>query len=834
LLIQQVCLQYLLELTDGKALLKTKINKMKSFFLKVIIGGIAILALPTFINAQNKKLQKATIIVELNKSLHTVSPDLFGVFFEDINHSSDGGIYPELVRNTSFEDADTLQHWKFNSKNGTSTATVTRPDIYAKDWTPAINVFNRKMLSIKADGIFMLENDGYWGMNIEKDHSYIFSVAAISKAGFDAPLKISIVSSSGITLAAGEVSGFGDAWKYHTINLTSSGSDANAHLVITGEGKGNLYLDMVSLKPTQTWKNHGLRTDLAEAVNALQPAFYRFPGGCWVEGDDFQHMYNWKNTISNIDSRTPLWNIWGYNATQGLGYHEYLQMAEDMNAEPLFCINAGMSHKEIVPLEKMGQWVQDALDAIEYANGDTTTIWGKVRIRNGHPNPFNLKFLEIGNENGGDAYAERWSLITKAIHAKYPNIKLIANDWGNYPKDPMPEIKDEHYYNVPDWFIWNANKYDSYDRNGPKIFVGEYAVTAETGKGNLRGAIGEAAWMTGMERNSDVVIMAAYAPLLCNANHRAWPINLINFDSRSWYGLPSYYVQKMFAENQGTHTLAVTIKESPTIKAPNAEGYIGLGTWNNSAEFKDLKVVSPAGKILYQNNFTKNIDDWEIKGGDWSVKDGILCQTAFAANTTAFVGDKSWKDYSIFVKARKISGDNGIQIYFRNRNKDERIRWEMGGNMNAAFVMQNGITNENLPGSIEANRWYDIKVEVKGTRVKAFVDGKLIQDVNDNNFNLNAINTSAVKDERSGDIILKIVNAAATAVETEINLTGSENISDSGTLTVLTSGSALDENNLEEPTKVYPKEEKITFSGNKIIRSFPGNSLTVLRLKTKN
>ena len=806
---------------------------MKSFFFNVMIGGIAIVASPSFINAQNTKLQKAKIAIELNKPLHPVSPSLFGVFFEDINHSSDGGVYPELVRNTSFEDADTLQNWKFSSKNGASAATVAGPDIYAKNWIPALNVFNRKLLSISASGAFMLENNGYWGMNIEKDHSYIFSVAAFSENGFDAPLKISIVSSSGITLAAGEVKGLGTAWKYHTINLTSTGSDDKAHLVITSEGKGTLHLDMVSLKPTQTWKNHGLRTDLAEAVNALHPAFYRFPGGCWVEGDDFKHMYNWKNKIGNVDSRIPLWNIWGYNATQGLGYHEYLQMAEDMNAEPLFCINAGMSHKEIVPLEKMGQWVQDALDAIEYANGDTTSTWGKFRTRNGHPKPFNLKFLEIGNENGGDAYAERWGLMAKAIHAKYPGIKLIANNWGGYPKDPMPEIKDEHYYSNPDWFVWNANKYDSYDRNGPKVFVGEYAVTDETGKGNLRGAIGEAVWMIGMERNSDVVVMAAYAPLLCNSNHKAWPINLINFDSKSWYGLPSYYVQKMFAENQGTHTLSVTIKESPTIKAPNDQGYIGLGTWNNSAEFKDLKVVSPTGKILYQNNFTKNMDGWEIKGGDWSVKDGVLRQTAFADNSTAFVGDKSWKDYTITVKARKISGDNGIQIYFRNKNKDERIRWEMGGNGNTAFMMQNGMTNENLPGSIEANRWYDINIEVKGTRVKAFLDGKLIQDVNDGSSNLNAISTSAVMDEKTSDIILKIVNTAATAVETEINLTGAENILGSGTLTVLTSVSALDENSLEEPTKVYPKKEEITFSGNKIMRSFPGNSLTVLRLKTK-
>ena len=333
---------------------------------------------------------------------------------------------------------------------------------------------------------------------------------------------------------------------------------------ISGEGSGTIYLDMVSLMPDQTWKNHGLRVDLVRITGCIHPKFFRFPGGCWVEGDDFAHMNHWKNTIGNIDTRTPLWNIWGYNATHGLGYHEYLQLAEDLGAEPLFCINAGISHKEVVPLDQMGQWIQDALDAIEYANGSVNSVWGSLRAKNGHPEPFNLKYLEIGNENGQAPYAERWALFTKAIHDKYPDIKLIADDWaGSHPKEPMPEIIDEHYYNNPDWFIWNANKYDSYDRKGPKIFIGEYAVTSNTGNGNLRGAIGEAAWMTGMERNSDIVIMGSYAPLFCNANHKAWPVNLINFDSYRWFGLPSYYVQKMFANNQGTVSLPVHVEKAP-------------------------------------------------------------------------------------------------------------------------------------------------------------------------------------------------------------------------------------------------------------------------------
>jgi alpha-L-arabinofuranosidase len=235
-----------------------------------------------------------------------------------------------------------------------------------------------------------------------------------------------------------------------------------------------------------------------------------------VEGDDMAHMYRWKETIGDIACRKPLFNIWGYSATHGLGYHEYLQLSEDLGAEPLFCINTGMSHREVVPLDQMGPWVQDALDAIEYANGPTNSIWGGLRAQNGHPEPFHMKYLEIGNENGGPAYHERWELFYGAIKAKHPGIQLIANVWGGYPTTLMPDVIDEHYYNNPEFFIQQAHKYDTYKRDGPKVFVGEYAVTQGTGQGNLRGAIGEAAFMTGLERNSDVVIMASYAPLFVN------------------------------------------------------------------------------------------------------------------------------------------------------------------------------------------------------------------------------------------------------------------------------------------------------------------------------
>jgi alpha-L-arabinofuranosidase len=788
----------------------------------------------SFLQAQLGEAAATRITVEVTKPGHAISPTLFGIFFEDINLSADGGIYPELVRNLSFEDADTLQNWKFESADGGSTASISTADVQARPPLSPLNPFNRTSLCIQVNGLFKLENSGYWGMNIVQGNTYSLKLAARSVQSFNFPLKIRLVSTEGKELSSGEIKGFDNSWKYFSVNFKVSESNPKAHLEISGEGNGTIYLDMISLLPDQTWKNHGMRIDLANALDALKPTFFRFPGGCWVEGDDFAHMNHWKNTIGNIDTRLPLGNIWGYNATNGLGYHEYLQLAEDLGAEPLFCINVGMSHKEIVPVDQMGQWVQDALDAIEYANGSETSVWGSLRAKNGHPKPFNLKYMEIGNENGGPPYAERWAAIAKAVQEKYPEMKLVANEWaGGHPHDPNPEIVDEHYYDNPDWFIWNSNKYDSYDRKGPKIFIGEYAVTSGTGNGNLRGAIGEAAWMTGMERNSDIVIMGSYAPLLCNFNHKAWPVNLINFDSYRWYGLPSYYVQEMFANNQGTVTLPVKVENTPNINPPYSSGRIGLGTWLNAAEFKDLKVTAPDGKILYKNEFSKNIDDWKKIGqGQWSVQNGVLRQSAIAQNVTAFVGDTNWTDYTITLQARKLSGDNAFQIYFHNKNLHQRIRWDIGGYGNSVNLMDMGLTSLSMPSNIEIGHWYDVKIVIKGNNVKGYLDGQLLQEVGDTRTSVKSLCASAARDEKSGDIIVKVVNASSESLQTQINLRGTEKLSGNGKVIMLTSASPLDENTLEEPTKVSPKTETLSISDNTITRSFPGNSLTIIRIPT--
>ena len=774
--------------------------------------------------------QPAKISVAVDQPGHQISPTLWGIFFEDINLSADGGIYPELVRNRSFEDADTPENWTFTSVSGNSEAGISTADVHGQP--PPLNAFNRKSLRINAGGAFTLVNEGYWGMNIVSGDGYTLKLAARGEK-FSGKLTAKILSGTGEVLASGEISDIGGNWKYHTLDLTAAGGDPKAKLEISGNGHGVLFLDMVSLMPKKTWNDHGLRVDLAESLDALHPKFLRFPGGCWVEGDDFAHMNHWKKTIGNVDVREPLWNIWKYFSTHGLGYHEYLQLAEDLGATPLFCVNVGMSHKEVIPMDRMNEWVQDALDAIEYANGPVDSLWGGARARNGHPAPFNLKYLEVGNENGGPVYREHWPLFVNAIHAKYPEIKFIANEWqGGHPSTPKADVVDEHFYDTPEFFMRQATHYDKYDRTGPKILVGEYAVTKNCGLGNLRGAIGEAAFMTGLERNSDHVIMASYAPLLVNLNHRAWNPDLINFDSEKWYGLPSYYVQKMFAENRGDVSLPTTV-ESPMADAGSPSGLIGVGTWNTAAEFKDIKVTAPDGKVLFESDFSKGTKGWKLlgTGADWKAQDGALRQNAEKEFLRALAGKREWTDYTLTLKARKISGAEGFLILFRIAGNEDRTWWNLGGWGNTADGIEAGETLDSKPSHIETDRWYDLKVVVSGKNVKCYCDGEVIHDINyEVGGKVASLYAVAATDEASGDLIVKVVNANAGPLKTELDLAGAKNLTGQGSATVLTSESGADENSLAEPTKVSPKTSPVNFSGTTLTQTFPGNSFTVLRL----
>jgi alpha-L-arabinofuranosidase len=769
--------------------------------------------------------QIATLTVAVDKPGHAISPTLYGIFFEDINCSADGGLYAEMVRNRNFEDSDTPDYWQaLSSTSGDVVLSV--------DSSKPVSAKNPRSLRVQVsnvgNGKAGVVNNGFWGMNLAQGQVYELSLFARGADGFAGPLSVSLESTNGEIYAQAKTSSLGSEWKDYHFNLVPHQSDPQARLVIRTSRPGTFCLDMVSLFPKKTWKNrpNGLRGDLAEMLAGLKPAFVRFPGGCWVEGDTMSLAYRWKETIAEPAERRTQYNIWQYHATHGLGYHEYLQMCEDLGAEPLFVINCGMSHKETVPLDKMSEFVQDALDAIEYANGPTSSQWGALRAKHHHPAPFHLRYMEIGNENGGRPYQERYALFYDAIKAKHPEMHLIANEWGGRPDNRPIEIVDEHYYSTPEFFIHNAQKYDSYDRAGRKVYVGEYAVTQGCGQGNLRAAVGEAAFMTGMERNSDVVLMSSYAPLFANVNYKKWNPDLIDFDSSRVYGLPSYYVQKMFSENRGDVILPIEV-ESPEVAAAPKSGAIGVGTWRTEAEFKDIKVTRN-GETLFTGNFDAGTEGWTRHGGNWSTQDGALHQKSLAENVRAFAGDKSWSNYTYTLKARKISGDEGFLIPFLVQDQEAKCWWNIGGWGNSRHAIEmDGIFANEVPGKIEADRWYDIRIELNDTHIKCYLDDKLIHDVTyPKSKTLYAVASHAKK---SHEAILKVVNVSRASQETEIKLTGTK-IGHTATAIVLSSEKPEDENSLDQPTRVAPTKRAFPCSGSSFRYNFPANSVTVLRL----
>ena len=791
-------------------------------------ASLALVVAPAEVHAQAAKLT-----VQVDQPGHKISPLLWGIFFEDINLSADGGIYPELVRNRSFEDAEKPEHWSLVTTGGAKAELAT-------DSSRPLNPLNRRSLRWRIasvdGGKASLVNEGYWGMAVVKGAEYRLSLAARRGEGFGGPLAVALESKAGQTLAGGAVEGLGDNWRTFTADLRATETDTQARLVITAAHAGTVWLDMVSLLPKQTWKDHGLRPDLCEMLAGLKPSFMRFPGGCWVEGDDMAHMYHWKNTIGDVAHRQPLWNIWGYFATHGLGFHEYLQLAEDLGAEPLFCIIVGMSHREVVPLDQMGQWVQDALDAIEYANGPTNTVWGGFRARQGHPAPFHLKYLEIGNENGGPAYQDRYALFYRAIKARHPEMNLIADEWGGIPTSAPVDIVDEHYYSSPEFFIAQADRYDRYPRAGPKVFVGEYAVTQGCGQGNLRAAVGEAAFMTGLERNADVVIMASYAPLFVNVNHKRWNPDLINFDSARVYGLPSYYAQQMFSENRGEVVLPLAIELPAAAEPPPRQGKIGLGTWLTQAEYKDIRVTK-GGQLLYASDFSRGAEGWRPMSGDWRAQDGAYRQTSRADNVQAHAGDPAWSDYTCSLKARKLGGAEGFLIMFHVKDEQNWVWLNLGGWGNREHALElcegggKSILGRQVPGQIETGRWYDVRVELKGQNIKCYLDGKLILEAN---YPVTKpLHASASLAQTAGEVILKVVNVSKQDQPTEINLRGAAKVAATAKAIVLASASPLDENSATEPRKVAPVTRMIQLAGPVFQHQFPANSVTILRIKTQ-
>ena len=532
--------------------------------------------------------RKLTVVAD--KPLTAISPTMWGVFFEDINFGADGGLYAELVKNRSFEFPTALMGWRENRINYQKGRIL----IINKSDNSTNTKFARITIN-NPEGDYSLSNEGFRGIGVHKGKQYDFSIMARTEKPTNIKIKVQLLNYAGKEIGSSTIENFSSDWKKYSASITTTDTAQKGKLNLIFEGQGVIDIDIISLFPHDTWKNRpgGLRNDLVQKIADLKPGFIRFPGGCIVEGKDLSNRYQWKTTVGNVYDRALIMNRWNvefrhrpapdYYQSFGLGFYEYFLLADDLGAEPLPILNCGMACQfnsgEVVAMDELQPYIDDALDLIEFANGDITTKWGKLRNDMGHPEKFNLKFLGVGNEQWEPQYIERYKIFEKAILSKYPDIKIVSGsgpyaegEYFNYAwkelKQLKPTLIDEHYYKPPAWFFNNASRYDNYERTGPKIFAGEYAAHSKDNpeaesRNNWESALAEAAFMTGLERNADIVQMCSYAPLFAHVDAWQWRPDLIWFDNLNTVATPNYYVQKLFSTNKGTHVVAITENDKP-------------------------------------------------------------------------------------------------------------------------------------------------------------------------------------------------------------------------------------------------------------------------------
>lgn len=654
---------------------------MKLLFFKTII--FIVLAVSICLSCKDEsqsekdtiKNKTTNLVLDLNETGIKIQPTMYGIFFEDINFSADGGLYAELIKNRSFEFPDAKMGWKqpnsfrpsLNGNSGFAKITnYVSPDGGNKKYSHT---------EINNDKNYELINEGFRGIGLHKGKKYDLSVMMAHNKGIK-NINFSLVDSTGVVLAKTKFKPTSGSWVTYNAVLKPNRTEEKAMLKITFEGTGSIDLDMISLFPQDTWKGRkqGLRKDLVQLLDDLDPGFIRFPGGCIVEGRSLAQRYQWQKTVGPPIERELLINRWNnlfdhrpahdYYQSFGLGFFEYFQLSEDLGAEPIPILGCGMACQfntgELVPLENLDPYVQEALDLVEFANGSTQTPWGKLRAEMGHSEPFNMKYLGIGNEQWGPEYFERYKIFAKAISEKYPDIILVSTpgpspdgDMFEYGWEQLKKVNadlaDEHYYRPPEWFKANANRYDNYDREGVKVFAGEYASHPRGVKNgplenNWDAALSEAAFMTGLERNADVVHLTAYAPLMAHAQGWQWAPDLIWFNNLESYKTPNYEVQKLFSTNPGTDVLNILEDGKPLIG--QYEIY--------SSAVKDSDKQELIIKIVNTSNFIKKVNI-SVKGGNLKTK-GSLSVLRNDDLSTSNSFDKS-NNFKIVVSEFEIKDD---------------------------------------------------------------------------------------------------------------------------------------------------------------------------------
>lgn len=844
---------------------------------------------------------------------HEISDTLFGAFIEDINFAADGGLYAEMVKNRSFEyDALAVN----GAKNGWKDVGTVTAQVQSEGGLNANNTHYIKITNTTGTEAG-ISNGGFLdGMSIVSGSAYNFSVWAKGDTDLTVNLK-----AGEQTAATAKIDKLTDQWsKYElTLNPTvTANKDVKLEVLA---GKGTVDVDMVSLFPDDTYKGrkNGLRKDLAQLVEELNPSFLRFPGGCIIEGVSLDKAYDWKDSIGcdekgrpyefngtygDVAARPLGQDIWAdegrrveepYYMTYGLGFFEYFQFAEDIGAIGVPVINCGkccqgQSNGASVALdsEEMKKYIQDALDLVEFCRGDETTTWGKVRIAMGHKEPFQLKYVGIGNEQWGsdfyehyEAFVEAFAQAAKDDPKMYGDIELSftsgvddgVDDKSNYPAayrrvsqwlgqnqgktvTDYAGVIDHHYYNPPQWFFAHNDYYDeeNYSRDAANmttaayggaipVFLGEYAAQSN----HLLAAIAEASYMTALERNGDIVKMAAYAPLFGNTTLTQWTPDLIWFNNTDSWGSVNYYVQKLFGSHAGTKYLASKLSgnhDNNNLVEVDLQGKIGLGTWNTSAEFDNLMITNnETGEVLASQDFESNtISQWEPLEGDWKIKDGKLVQTSMNTlinnGTTAYFGDVDWKNYTITVEATKTDGKEGFLIPFAVDSAEHSLFWNFGGWNNTRSCIQEIVGGTNgtravlmdRSGSVITGHKYQLKVVVEGSSVKCYVDGELHLSY-EPAMQTNDIYHSVSADD-NGDIIVKLVNATDKQKTVHTSLYNVESVEPQAEVYEL-SGTDLKANNTEEQQDLFGiKESKLDISEN-FNCTIPAYSVSVIRIHAK-
>ena len=791
-----------------------------------------------------------------------ISPKLYGIFLEDINYGVDGGLYAEMIKNRSFEFEDGIaKNGHFHGWN--TEGNITCEIIDGSTDLSYLNANNPHYLSMTAvEAKSGIRNSGFLsGMAIEEGKDYVFSAFLKAPADFSGDVTIRLQNAGGTKVyAEATLTGITNEWWKYEVTLTASETATRrVYPAILIDG-GTLHLDMVSLFPADTYKDreNGLRADLAQMLEDIQPGFLRFPGGCIIEGNTLENAYNWKDSVGNGMKMTingvetvgdvavrPLgFNLWGqyadlnnpYYMSYGFGFYEFFLLCEDLGCEPVPIVNCGLSCQAqgdatgpAIGSAEFEQYIQDALDLVEFCRGDASTYWGSVRIAMGHEEPFTLTYLGIGNEQWDNIYFDRYEEFLEAFRKAanenpeiYGGIQLIVSNGpqseNTWAWDKIKEhgtgyadLVDEHYYRSPDWFLTHAKRYDSYDRNSVPVFLGEYASQAN----KLENALAEAAYMTALERNGDIVHLAAYAPLFGNTTKTQWTPDLIWFDNDQVWGSPSYYVQKLFSNYKSDRVVTSTLSGN-VHEIEDLTGKIGVGTWQTSAVFDDIKVVSnKTGEVLFSEDFTNaSLSDWQKVAGDFSVGNGCMTQsfTGWPANDingdVIYIGDTNWTDYTLTLKATKTGGAEGFLIPFAVQDAKNCYHWNIGGWGNTVSCLESiinnvksGQTDGTVSGfTVETGRTYELTIVVSGSHIDCYIDG--VRYVNYDIPQADDLYQVTGLDE-DGNIIIKLVNVTEEAIPLGIHLENFGAFSSTGEVTILT-GSSLAASNGSAKQNVLP------------------------------